>query len=396
MREPCGERSRTKRGNLFFEAIMKKFFIFVVLATFVVQAFSYVVKVSNPLNESRTSETICIDLKSTPVLVNLFVFSETLKKEIPFQFIDDNNDGKNDQLVFQADFESYQVQRFRVQDADEFNQPMPEFKSIAYYVPQRKDDFAWENDKIAFRMYGQELQRTEPASSGIDVWVKSVKYPVMPKMYKKGPDYYNSDNGESLDFFDVGQTLGCGGIGVLLDKKLYCSQNYFQWKIIANGPIRTIFELTYKPWQAGKKTVGETKRITLDLGSNFNLIESRFDADVNDVNFAVGIAKCQRGGTLAVAGDKSWLAYWQKPDEKLGSIACGLIVPKGISAGQFIIEEKNNMLLAKADKNNTIVYYAGAAWSRTPEFDSREKWSAFVEKQARIFACPLKVEIFAK
>jgi hypothetical protein len=326
-------------------------------------------------------------------MIKPFVFSETLKKEIPFQFIDDNNDGKNDQLVFQADFESNQVQRFRVQDADEFNQPMPEFKTIAYYVPQRKDDFAWENDKIAFRMYGQELQRTELTTSGIDAWVKSVKCPVMPKMYEKGHDYYHSDNGEATDFFNVGPTLGCGGIGAWLDKKLHCSQNYFQWKIVANGPIRTIFELTYKPWQMGGKSVGETKRIILDLGSNFNRIESRFDADVNDVNFAVGIVKCERGGTLAVAGDKGWLAYWQKPDEKLGSIACGLIVPKVSSKGEFVDEEKNNMLLAKADKNNVIVYYAGAAWSRTPEFDSREKWNSFVEKTARLIQNPLKVEL---
>jgi hypothetical protein len=362
----------------------------------VLPACGYIVKVSNPLGESRTSETICIDLKSVPVMVHPFVFSEALKKEIPFQFIDDTNDGKNDQLVFQADFMPYEVQRFRVQDADEFNQPMPEFKAIAYYVPQRKDDFAWENDKIAFRMYGQELQRTELTTSGIDVWVKSVKYPVVPKMYEKGHDYYHSDNGELTDFFNVGETLGCGGIGAWSDKKLYRSQNYYQWKIIANGPIRTIFELTYKPWQAGKKNVGETKRITLDLGSNFNRVESRFDTDVNDVNFAVGITKCERGGTLAVAGDKGWLAYWQKPDEKLGSIACGVIVPKAYAACEFVDELKNNILLVKADKNNTIVYYAGAAWSRTPEFGSREKWSAFVGKQARIFAFPLKVEIFSK
>lgn len=372
---------------------MKRFFVLVVLLAAVLPVCGYVVKVSNPISESRTSETICVDLKLAPVMIHPFVFSETLKKEIPFQFIDDNNDGKNDQLIFQADFEPNQVQRFRVLDADEFEQPMPEFKAAAYYVPQRKDDFAWENDKIAFRMYGQELQRTELTTSGIDVWCKSVKEPVVLKMYEKGHDYYHSDNGELTDFFTVGETLGCGGIGVWSDKKLYRSQNYYQWKIIANGPIRTIFELTYKSWQAGKKTVGETKRITLDLGSNFNRIESRFAADVNDVNFAVGIVKCERGGTLEVAGDKDWLAYWQKSDEKLGSIACGLIVMKTYSANEFVDEEKNNMLLAKADKNNAVVYYAGAAWSRTPEFDSREKWNSFVEKTAKLIQNPLKVEL---
>src|SRR6476661_2240682 len=30
-------------------------------------------------------------------------------------------------------------------------------KTYARYVPERYDDFAWENDKIAFRMYGKAL-----------------------------------------------------------------------------------------------------------------------------------------------------------------------------------------------------------------------------------------------
>ena len=29
------------------------------------------------------------------------------------------------------------------------------------YVPERKDDFAWENDKIAFRAYGKALRKTK-------------------------------------------------------------------------------------------------------------------------------------------------------------------------------------------------------------------------------------------
>ncbi|MDP4238180.1 MAG: sialate O-acetylesterase [Bacteroidota bacterium] len=43
----------------------------------------------------------------------------------------------------------------------------------AQYTPQRKDDVAWENDRMAFRLYGPVLEKTEPTGSGIDVWVKS-------------------------------------------------------------------------------------------------------------------------------------------------------------------------------------------------------------------------------
>lgn len=34
-----------------------------------------------------------------------------------------------------------------------------ESKVYGRFVPERYDDFAWENDKIAFRMYGKSLEK---------------------------------------------------------------------------------------------------------------------------------------------------------------------------------------------------------------------------------------------
>jgi unsaturated rhamnogalacturonyl hydrolase len=261
------------------------------------------------------------------------------------------------------------------------------------FVPQRKDDFAWENDRIAFRMYGQELQRTELTSSGIDVWVKKVKEPVMLDLYAKGHDYFHSDNPQAIDFFNIGPTLGCGGLGVWFDSKLYQSENYEQWKIIANGPIRSIFELTYKPWQFGDKKAGEIKKISLDLGSNFNRIESRFDADVNDVILAVGIVKCERSGKPTYAKDKSWMGYWENPDPNFGIVGCAVILPKNAARNESVDEKNNCLLLAKPNGLRSIVYYAGACWNKTPDFDSEEKWLSFVQKKARLIEKPLNIEV---
>ena len=48
-----------------------------------------------------------------------------------------------------------------------------------------KDDFAWENDKIAFRMYGPALEADGEVSSGIDVWSKSTPRLVINDWYQK-------------------------------------------------------------------------------------------------------------------------------------------------------------------------------------------------------------------
>ena len=57
-------------------------------------------------------------------------------------------------------------------------------------VPERIDDYAWENDKVAFRTYGPAAQKLVEQgkkggiiSSGIDCWLKKVNYPVINKWY---------------------------------------------------------------------------------------------------------------------------------------------------------------------------------------------------------------------
>jgi pectinesterase len=55
-------------------------------------------------------------------------------------------------------------------------------KVFARYVPERLDDFAWENDKIGHRTYGPALAAPDESktgkeifvASGLDVWCKRV------------------------------------------------------------------------------------------------------------------------------------------------------------------------------------------------------------------------------
>ncbi len=46
----------------------------------------------------------------------------------------------------------------------------------ARFVPERMDDFAFENDKVAFRVYGPALKNSQE-NNGTDCWLKRVDYP---------------------------------------------------------------------------------------------------------------------------------------------------------------------------------------------------------------------------
>ena len=159
-----------------------------------------------------------------------------------------------------------------------------------------RDDVAWESDRIAYRIYGQGLWKVDSLlSSGVDVWVKRVRDPIVDKWYAKGHDDYHRDTGEGADFFDVGQSLGAGGTGIWRNDKLYRALNFKGWKIIANGPVRAIFELQYQPWDAAGLRVSETKRVAIDAGQNLNHVVSIFRAEGSssaaDIPWVTGIVK---------------------------------------------------------------------------------------------------------
>ena len=88
-------------------------------------------------------------------------------------------------------------------------------KVMARYVPERADDFVFENNLIAGRIYGKALEGN-PTSPGIDIWVKKPGRLVANEWYAQAqvdPNYYHHDHGEGKDCYKVGRSLGGGGSG---------------------------------------------------------------------------------------------------------------------------------------------------------------------------------------
>ena len=77
-----------------------------------------------------------------------------------------------DELVFQVDLAPRQARRFELVAGQRPAPRREDYKVYGRFVRERHDDFAWENDRIAHRAYGTDLEtwRKEPlTSSGIDV-----------------------------------------------------------------------------------------------------------------------------------------------------------------------------------------------------------------------------------
>ncbi|NLP10538.1 glycoside hydrolase family 88 protein [bacterium] len=351
---------------------------------------------ANPLKSVRSFETIELDWKELSARLpgvqpdRFFLKDLNTGKLVVTQILDADADGRPDQLLFQSDFgKDDPLKTFRLAMT---STPPGRSSGRLYgrFVPERKDDFAWENDRIAFRMYGPALE-AEMISSGIDVWTKRVPYPIIDKWYAAGDASYHRDSGEGLDFYNVGSSRGCGGTGIWDGQSLHVSRNFKSYRCIAGGPIRLVFELRYDPWTIAGDTISEVKRISLDAGHQFNRIESIYQSTRSlPISFAAGVAKHPDWqAAVAFSREHGWLSRWESRDD-FGALGCAVILDPNALV-DFYEQDMNHLIVGKATPAQAVRYYAGAGWDRSGYFNHREEWEAYVDLYAQAVQTPIQI-----
>ncbi len=254
----------------------------------------------------------------------------------------------------------------------------PAAHAFARHVPERFDDIAWENDRIAFRIYGPALERREQTGSGVDVWAKSTRKLVIDRWYKSGD--YHKDHGEGLDYYGVGQGRGCGGLGIWNGKSLDVSRVWESFKILESGPDRASFEVTYAPWKSGGQDVRETRRIALEAGSNLSRIESTIRADRPDeLTVGLGISKRKGEGKPLLDKGRGLASYWEPPAGPNGSIACGILADPA-RVVDVLEADGHYLVLVRVTPGRPFVYYAGAGWSKSGDFATPTDWERYLRE----------------
>jgi hypothetical protein len=367
------------------------------------------ITVRNQLGLARRAETISLPLAQLPAAVrrldaaSLRVHATPGNALLVSQLLDNDGDGRPDELLFQTDVPAKGTQMFTVAATGEAPLASP-LTTFARFVPERTDDFAWENDRVAFRTYGpnaeQLYDKKDPngtLSSGMDCWLKRVSYPIIDKWYGRHvhekPFAYHTDTGEGYDPYHVGSSRGVGGTGVLDSDKLYVSKNFATYKVLATGPIRTVFELTYAPWDAAGRQVTEKKTISLDLGSNLTRYEEHIAANKPLPNCTIGLTLHEQKGEVKADRSAGWCRYWEKTDDSY--LATGVVV-----SPSYLLDYKENrstekdhgqLYMVTRPRQNTVVFYAGFGWQKSGQFASAAAWDAYLAEFARRLASPLAV-----
>jgi uncharacterized protein DUF4861 len=359
------------------------------------------VRVTNALDASRPGETV--ELTSAALsgrvapgdLARLAVVDRRTGHELLVQAVDQDGDGAADRVVFQADFAPRETREFVVRVAEARKPRAEDYRVYARFVRERRDDFAWENDRVAFRMYGQALETfaEEPlTSSAVDAWAKRTRRLVLNDWYLV--DDYHRDHGEGGDFYPAGRTRGCGGSGLVVDGALVVSKNFRSSRVLASGPLRVVFELTYPEWETPGTKAVEVKRVTLDAGSHFNRFESFYTAEGQEpVTWAAGIRKPE--DTLArVDRERGTVRTWEHLTRygENGWLGCGVVVDPAAVAD--VVEAGGSQLLvARTPRGTPATWYAGSGWDRSGDFPDEPGWARHLDAFVARLRSPLVVEV---
>jgi hypothetical protein len=360
------------------------------------------VKAVNKLSIARPSQTIELSANDlAPLgddLAKIHV-KDADGKEVLCQAVDTDLDAYHtpDILIFQADFAPRETKTFTAVAGAKQHYTKDQFKAYGRFVRERFDDFAWENDRIAHRTYGKALETWagEPlTTSSIDIWSKRTPRLLIDEWYMV--DNYHADAGDGFDDYTAGQTRGCGGTGLWAADKLWVARNFVDSRVLANGPIRVMFELVYDVFDVNGVGATELKRVTLDAGQNLNHYQSVFKPYSRPekpvtLTMAVGLKKVT-GEQTEHNPASGWLATWEPMEKNAGMQGLAVIVDPKLFEKQ-IEDKKNLLMLAKVPSDGTVSFWAGFAWDKAGQFTSLDAWKTYVAQFADGLASPIEVSV---
>lgn len=273
--------------------------------------------------------------------------------------------------------------------------------------PERVDDVAWENDRVAFRAYGPALQKTGERAFGFDVWCKrATALPVVEKRYfdelSRGITYHQ-DHGNGLDCYKVGPSLGAGTPALLQDGALLMPWAYQKAEILDNGPLRFTVRLTYPPKTVGAaKDVVEERLISLDAGTHFNKTTVAYRNLPAETPLAVGLVLHDDGPTHAEPGLIAYADPTDRPGKNLGPIFVAALFPTPVGETRTLPIPAADRKAAGADAHllgvtplapgQAFTYWWGAGWAKG-DIPDWAAWQTCAQTALRRLRAPLQVSV---
>lgn len=339
------------------------------------------VAITNPSGVERSAEDIVLsvaelkriapDFKPAAVIVTTSDASTLAEDarilqtvELPSQADDLDGDNKADEIAFQVDLKPRQTRIVTIAYGEQFTiarlRGVYEKRAHAKFTT-KYEGLGWESDLTAWRIYFDKR-------NAIDLFGKK-----RPGLYLEmfgTPDWdYHAESPLGRDIYDVGDGLGLGSIGAYVNGKAEKVADVAErkWRILSDGPVRSIAELEYKVWKVGGKSIDLVSRITTWAGE-YGFEHSIRAVNADGITFVTGLPAKDRvslipstSGVIATWGHQVVAPGAKKkimvPDQDLG---LALFVPAELS-GEVFTDGLDHLIKLKSASAH---WYVAAVWDQ--------------------------------
>ncbi len=379
---------------------MKKVFFAVAAAAMCACAPKATITVENTLGFDRSAELVQIPVEQLGAVTltegQTYVVTGAAGAVVPSQV---THDGL---LLFQSGLGANQTATFTVKAGtpQEFDP-----KTYGRFAPERMDDFIWENDRVAFRIYGTALIEKDGPSNGIDALYKRSEEPVLDKWYE---DYfseaelsYHDDHGTGLDDYNVKRTLGAGGMAPYVDGNPVLNINFAGQELLDNGPLRTTFTLTYPAIEINGTPVAEVRTFSIDAGSQLTRVTQEYGVG-EPVKVVVGYP-LRDGAEAKYAANGNIFMIEEPATPKASGVYLGAVLPKTITevventrevptgvtgAGVF----RSVLSVTEYTPGTPYIYYTGYGWEKHGDWTA-EKFAGYLADFDAALKTPFVINI---
>ncbi len=352
------------------------------------------IKLKNPLTIARPDEVIVVPVSSVKKVSNIFDENFlTIKdngKTLPYEIVKDE---KGSNIIFQVNFrpaEQKQIilswsknkpdvksgrtqaylglkKNFIIKDGiytgGNFervnNATMPKTHSIHDALYQMEGP-AWESDKVAYRFYLDERNRT-------DIFGKSTSKMVLDIVGKNdllsGDESYERPLWWGQDIFKVGNSLGIGSVAAFINNNVVTVSQTDSIKChIINNSVFSSAVSEHFGWKAGNEKVNIETNYTIYPGSRLTEVNVKTDSPVEYL--CTGLAKHENTEFLKSDNNAKWgyMGIWGK--QTIINDNLGIALFYDTTERIKLTEDQLSQIVVLKSNSNKANYYFAACWEK--------------------------------
>jgi hypothetical protein len=353
-------------------------------------------------------------------------------KNVPAQFDDLDGDGKWDEAVLILSFapkESIKVQlepsknlsqyqqpafahvRQMHKNADKtfgplvlkdtmpFNNPPTDFSKVVL-PPYLTEGPAWENDKVAFRLYFDTRNCK-------DIYGKRISGMVMDTVGANPKNSYHNFSNWGMDILRVGKSLGAGALAIRTKTSLNADTlirvggsmiKSETFRVVSDGPLRGMFDMTYA-CVINNKPLTITERTSIWKGQYFYQSNVSISGLSATDELVTGMADFYENNAESLKNNNQNIYYsYGKQSENKDKLALAVSIPNNShtsmsNANSQPGEIKDTWLVSQPVNDGNLSFRFYALWEKTDAaFSSKEGVRDYFNKELELMASPIEIK----